>query len=238
MRDRQSVIVVALLVGVAVFAFARGAITDQALLFLAVLVPSIIVHEVSHGATAYLFGDPTARDAGRLTLNPIAHIDPFGTIILPALLILANAPPFGWAKPVPVNPRRMRSPRNHGLIVSLAGPATNIVIALIAAAVLRFFVVPRIEAGIYTVDDLPVSTEFLVSLGLLNVVLATFNLIPLPPLDGSAVVERLLPARLWPGYLRLRQYSMAALLVLVFLLPDVLGTVFSATVDLWFELLR
>src|SRR5205807_5193160 len=123
----------ALLLGVAVLAVVRGSLSTQALVFLAVLVPSIILHEVSHGAVAYLFGDPTAKEAGRLTLNPIAHVDPFGTVILPAILILSHAPPFGFAKPVPVNPRRMRSPRNQGLLVSLAGPATNITIAVIAA---------------------------------------------------------------------------------------------------------
>ena len=215
---------------------ARGSLTEQSLIFLAVLVPSIILHEVSHGAVAYLFGDPTAKDAGRLTLNPIKHVDPFGTIILPAILLLSHAPPFGFAKPVPVNPRRMRSPRNHGLIVSLAGPATNIVIALVTAVLIREFVVDRIRSGVYG-NELPAGSEALFALGALNVVLATFNLIPLPPLDGSAVVERLLPARMWPGYLRLRQYSMGLLLVVVFLLPDVLGTLFNWTLDLWRRLL-
>jgi Zn-dependent protease len=200
-------------------------------------VPSIILHEVSHGAVAYLFGDPTARDAGRLTLNPIAHVDPFGTIILPTILILAQAPPFGYAKPVPVNPRRMRDPRNHGLLVSLAGPAVNIVLAVGAGLLFRYVVVEQIRAGVYDGDQLPWGSEALLALGQLNVLLATFNLIPLPPLDGSAVVERVLPARFWPGYLRLRQYSMGVLLVVVFLLPDVLGTVFGWSLDLWAGLL-
>jgi Zn-dependent protease len=204
--------------------------------FLAVLAPSIILHEVSHGAAAYAFGDPTAKDAGRLTLNPIAHIDPFGTIILPAILILSHAPPFGWAKPVPVNPRRMRDPRNHGLLVSLAGPATNIVIALIAAVLIRLFASQDIARFGYG-DTLPLGTEILLSFGFLNVVLAAFNLLPVPPLDGSAMIERVLPARLWPQYLRLRQYSMGLLLVLIFLLPSVLSTIFDHAIDLWARLL-
>ncbi len=236
MRDRQSLIVVALLVGAGVLALSRGAITQQGLVFLAVLVPSIILHEVSHGAAAYLFGDPTAKEAGRLTLNPIAHVDPFGTVILPAILILSHAPPFGFAKPVPVNPRRMRSPRNHGLVVSLAGPATNIAIALIAAVVIRLFATDELVAFRFGAA-LPLGTEILLSFGFLNVVLAAFNLIPLPPLDGSAVVERLLPARLWPSYLRLRRYSMGVLFLLVFLVPGVLSTIFDHAIDLWSRLL-
>src|SRR4051812_37297390 len=106
-------------------------------LFLAVLVPSVILHEVSHGAVAYVFGDDTAKRAGRLTLNPIRHIDPFGTVILPAMLVLAGAPAFGYAKPVPVNVRRLRRPRDHGLLVSLAGPATNLALVALATVLYR-----------------------------------------------------------------------------------------------------
>src|SRR5687767_1414831 len=111
---------------------------DQ-IIFFAVLVPSVILHEISHGAVALVFGDDTAHKAGRLSLNPIRHIDPFGTIILPAMMVLTTGSAFGYAKPVPVNVRRLRNPRNHGLLVSLVGPAVNIVIALLAAAVLRFW---------------------------------------------------------------------------------------------------
>jgi Zn-dependent protease len=236
-RDRQSTIVVILLIAAGALALSRGAITQQGLVFLAVLVPSIILHEVSHGAAAYFFGDDTAKEAGRLTLNPIAHVDPFGTVILPAILILSHAPPFGFAKPVPVNPRRMRSPRNDGLLVSLAGPATNIVIAVAAAIAIRLFAADDLAAFRFGVS-LPLGTEILLSFGFLNVVLAAFNLITLPPLDGSAIVERLLPAHLWPSYLRLRQYSMGLLLLLVFLLPGVLSTIFDHAIDLWAHLLR
>jgi Zn-dependent protease len=226
------------LVGAAVLAYSRGGITEQSALFLAVLIPSIILHEVSHGAVAYLFGDNTAKEAGRLTLNPIAHIDPFGTVILPALLILSHAPPFGFAKPVPVNPRRMRHPRNHGLIVSLAGPATNIVIALISAAWVRFAISDTDLFAVAHGYPAPLLAQFAVDLGLLNVVLAAFNLIPLPPLDGSAVIERLLPASMWNSYLRLRQYSMGVLFAIVFLFPSVLGGLFDHAQTLWGNLLR
>ena len=204
---------------------------------LGVLVPSIILHEVSHGAVAYLFGDKTAKENGRLTLNPIAHIDPFGTLILPALLLLTSSTAFGWAKPVPVNPRRMRDPRNHGLLVSLAGPATNIVLALIAAIVISGSLSNNeIVDALFRRSGAPATHVALVNFGLINVVLAAFNLIPLPPLDGSAVVERLLPKRLWPGYLRLRQYSMGVLLILVFLLPQVLDRIFLEAIDWWLGL--
>ena len=210
----------------------RDVIGVETMLILGVLFGSVILHEVSHGAVALRFGDDTASKAGRLTLNPLRHVDPFGTLVLPAVLVLAGAPPFGWAKPVPVNPSKMRDPRNHSLLVSLAGPAVNIVLALAAAAVLRSL----IPFGGYR-DDVPLGHEALFAVGVVNVVLAVFNLLPLPPLDGSAMVERLLPARWWPGYLRVRQYSMPILMILVLMLPGVLDRVFDPAIDGWYELL-
>jgi Zn-dependent protease len=206
---------------------------------LAVLVPSIILHEVSHGVAALAFGDETAKRAGRLTLNPIAHIDPFGTIILPAMMILTTGSGFGFAKPVPVNPRNMRNPRNDGFVVSLAGPATNIVIALLSALAVRALMTrPEIALAAVSSSAAPVWQVALINLGLLNVILAAFNLLPIPPLDGSAFIERALPARWWPAYLRVRMYSMAVLFALVFLFPRVLSTVFDHAIDLWSHLLR
>ncbi|MFN2557274.1 MAG: site-2 protease family protein, partial [Nitriliruptorales bacterium] len=193
----------------------------EAVLLLVVLVPSVVLHEVSHGAVALVFGDDTAKQAGRLTLNPIAHVDLFGTVILPALLALTGAGIFGYAKPVPVNPSRMRRPRDHGLLTSLAGPATNILLALLAAFGLRWQVAS--EGGLMFDSFF---AQALVAFGVVNVVLAAFNLIPVPPLDGSAVVERLLPDRWLPAWAQLRQYSMGLLLVLVFVLPGVLGRIF------------
>ena len=205
-----------------------GRISSDTAYLLAALIPSVILHEVSHGALALAFGDDTAKRAGRLTLNPIAHVDPFGTLILPVMLAIATAgqSAFGYAKPVPVNPRRLRNPRDHGLLVSLVGPAVNIALALFAAVVLRTMHV-----------DLPLSPMvlFLYSLGVVNVILAVFNLLPIPPLDGSAVVERLLPARYWEPYLRLRQYAPALLLVVVLVLP--LERVFDPALTLWERLL-
>lgn len=197
------------------------------LLFLVVLVPSVILHEVAHGVTALGFGDDTAKRAGRLTLNPLPHIDPFGTVILPALLAFTTGGAFGYAKPVPVNESRMRRPRDHGLLVSLAGPATNVVLAVLAAIALRWLVP--------TASDLVLDLVF--RFGIINVVLAAFNLLPVPPLDGSAVVERVLPHRLLPQWRRLRQYAMPVLLLLVLLLPGVLGRVFDVAQRLWLLLL-
>lgn len=229
---RRALLLLAAGVAVIIALIVRKVVTTDTVLVLSVLFGSVILHEVSHGVVALRFGDDTAKRAGRLTLNPVSHIDPVGTIILPAILVLAGSPPFGWAKPVPVNPSRLRSPRNHTLLVSLAGPAVNIVLALVAALALRSVLPERFV----NVDDLSITTRLLVNLGIVNVVLAVFNLIPIPPLDGSAMVERLLPAKWWPGYLKMRQYSMGLLLVLVLLLPGALNRLFDPAIESWARL--
>ena len=152
------------------------------ILLVVVLFVSVILHEIAHGWVAFLLGDSTARRAGRLTLNPLKHIDPLGTFVVPAVLKLLGFFPIGWAKPVPVNFSNLRSPKRDMLWVALAGPATNIGIALLASAVLRF--VPA-----------PFWRDLLSIVILLNLLLASFNLIPIPPLDGSRVVMGLLPIR-------------------------------------------
>ncbi|MDA8392672.1 MAG: site-2 protease family protein [Actinomycetota bacterium] len=209
----------------AVVVVSRLRIRAVDLVMLACVVPSIIVHEVSHGYVALLFGDDTAKRAGRLTLNPLRHVDPFGTILLPVMLLLTGLPAFGYAKPVPVNVGRLRSPRNQGVVVSLAGPAVNIAVAAACALALRYSLVGGTTAlsaaGVVTV------------LGLINTVLAAFNLIPIPPLDGSAVVERLLPARMWPQYLAVRRFAMPVLIVVVLVLPGGLGRLIQPAISLW-----
>jgi Zn-dependent protease len=188
-------------------------ITEAEVIVFCVIVPSIILHEVSHGVVANAFGDDTAKRAGRLTLNPIAHVDPVGTLIVPALLSLAGAGVFGWAKPVPVNTGKLHSPRNQGVLVSLAGPATNAVIAAVSAVVFIEVIRPSLPAfGV-----IPTDAQIVFYIGLVNVWLCIFNLIPIPPLDGSVLFERLLPARYWPTYLKYRQYTMPILLGLVLL---------------------
>lgn len=234
-RRIQGLVIVALLVLVAYLLMERQVISSSTLLLFAVMIPSIILHEVAHGAVALAFGDDTARRAGRLTLNPISHIDPFGTIILPALLAVSGAGAFGWARPVPVDPARLRSPRNHWLIVSLAGPAVNMALAGVAA--LGFHIAYPHYALVAPGSSPPLLLEALYLLGFANVTLAVLNLLPIPPLDGSAVLERLLPRSWWPGYLRFRQYSMLLLLAVFLLLPPVRNHVFSAAQTLWGHIL-
>jgi Zn-dependent protease len=246
--DRTQRIVLVVVAAAVIYVVAtRHVITADALLFFAVLIPSVILHEVSHGAVALLFGDDTAKRAGRLTLNPVAHIDPMGTVILPAILVLSAGMAFGYAKPVPVNPGRMRSPRNHGLVVALAGPAVNICLALFAALLLTILhppnlsIVAQLLSQGHLVDlgaaGWGVFARVVFEFGIANVILAAFNLIPVPPLDGSAVVERLLPAKAWPTYLRLRQYAMVLVLLLVFLGGRILDKVFGPALWLWSRVL-
>jgi len=238
---RSSTAVVVVLLAIVAFAISRGSLrlTEGQIVFFAVLIPSIILHEVSHGWVALLFGDDTAKRAGRLTLNPIAHVDPFGSVILPAILIFTTGAGFGYAKPVPVNPRKMRDPRNQSMFTSLAGPAVNITLAVIVGLIVRVTMSHLdIYDALYAPRSAPLADVVLVNFGLVNVFLAAFNLIPIPPLDGSAVIERLLPMRWWPQYLRIRQYSMLLMFVLVFGVRGALDRVFNPAIDLWFRLLR
>ncbi|MEY2425046.1 MAG: hypothetical protein QOI61_618 [Actinomycetota bacterium] len=227
-------VVFALLAGVAVLALSKGTIDRDTLIVIAVIVPSIILHEISHGAVANAFGDDTAKRAGRLTLNPLAHVDPFGTVIMPTMLALSGLPAFGYAKPVPVNVSRLRHPRNNGLLVSLAGPATNYTLALIAAGLFRVLTPYSVDA--FGDVELPTFGLVLLYLGVLNVFLGTFNLLPIPPLDGSAMLERMLPQAWWPSYLRFRRYSMLLLLGLVFWFSGALDVIYDPLFDLWAHL--
>jgi Zn-dependent protease len=188
-------------------------ITTTEIIIFCVMVPSIVLHEVSHGYVANAFGDDTAKRAGRLTLNPIPHVDPVGTLLVPALLSLGSVGFFGWAKPVPVNVGRLRSPRNQGVLVSLAGPAVNAALAAIFGVVFVQFVRP----GVLSSGTLSTGALVVFYASLVNVGLCAFNLIPVPPLDGSVLFERLLPARSWPTYLKYRQYTMPVILGLVML---------------------
>ena len=235
-KPHQWVVLGLLVAVVAYFALRGGSLQRADIVFFAVLIPSIILHEVSHGAAALLFGDRTAQEAGRLTLNPLKHIDPFWTILLPAMMVFYTGRAFGMAKPVPVNPGRMRSPRNHGMLTALAGPATNIVIAAVTWAAYKLSYGADPTAPFRTVDT-PLLAEVLFSLGLANVVLAVFNLIPIPPLDGSAVFERILPERLLVPYLRIRQFSFFLFIGLFLVGSDVFGRILDPFIDLWFRLL-
>ena len=228
MTDTRRRAFVVIAVGIVVYLLLSGRLlSGDSLLFLAVLVPSVILHEVSHGAVAYAFGDDTAKRAGRLTLNPIKHVDPFGTIILPTMLVLIGAPPFGYAKPVPVNLARLRRPRDHGLLVSLAGPATNLTLVVIATVAWRMMDPSPFDRSF--------GIRFLAAMIEINLLLALFNMLPLPPLDGSALVERMLPAQWWPGWLKFRQYAMALLLFTLLMAPAQysFGRLFNPVLDFW-----
>ena len=180
---------------------------------------------MSHGVVALWCGDDTAKRAGRLTLNPLKHVDPFGSIILPAILAITGAPIFGWAKPVPVSINQLRHPRNDAVLVGLAGPATNIILATLAGiafheAYLHVWPLPTgICAGLIPCASIPsqwgLGDQILFEFGVVNILLAAFNLIPIPPLDGSALVERLLPTSALPAYYRMRMGFMVVVLVLI-----------------------
>jgi Zn-dependent protease len=200
---------------------------------LIVLIFSIVIHEVAHGYAANALGDPTARLQGRLTLNPISHVDPLGSILIPGLLILSNASiMFGWAKPVPYNPYNLRNQRWGEAMVAAAGPAVNLLIAISFGLLLRFgeglpFMSPNFQelAG-YVVY--------------MNILLALFNLIPLPPLDGSKILKSLLPAYLAFSFERfeaaLMRWGLVTVFVFLFIFmhfaspvfSEVLSTVFTA----------
>lgn len=178
-----------------------------AIFIIIVLLFSTIIHEIAHGSVANLLGDPTAKNAGRLTLNPLKHLDPFGSVILPLLLLLVTAgrgPVFGWAKPVPVNPFNFRDRKWGALKVSIAGPAANFLVGLIFSLLTRFF---------------PSTSPMLLPLSVIafyNFLWAIFNLLPIPPLDGSWILFTFLPERFSNLKMVLTQYGTYILIFFIF----------------------
>ncbi len=189
---------------------------------------AVTLHEAAHGFVADRLGDPTARQQGRVSLNPFRHVDPFGTVLLPGMLLLMHSPfLFGYAKPVPVNFMRLRHPRRDMALVALAGPATNLILANVAALLIR-------QAGF-----LPDSVAFWTYINLdhalrLNVVLAVFNMLPIPPLDGGRVLVALLPPSLARPLASLDRLGILVVLLFLFLVP-MLGSQFGVAlpVDRW-----
>lgn len=174
---------------------------------------AITLHEAAHAYAARALGDDTAQRLGRLSLNPLRHVDRFGTIILPALLILIRAPfVFGWAKPVPVDMRRFGDPRRDMMLVALAGPAINIALAFLSAILLNLAAGLGGGGGTWVGETLRNSI-------LLNLILAIFNMIPLPPLDGSKVLYWLLPARQAFQIMRFERYGLFVFIGIAFLVP-------------------
>jgi len=196
------------------------------------LVIAIVFHEVSHGLVARSLGDPTAEERGRLSFNPIRHVDPFGTVILPLLLAISHAPIFGWAKPVPVNYRRLRHPRRDMVLVALAGPGMNLLLAIVGAvalaATLSFSSDPNSLATMLIAGNA-------INFVLINLFLAVFNLLPIPPFDGGHVVQGLLPPSAAAAFARIGRYSLLVLIVLLLVLPalgiNVVGRLVSPLVD-------
>jgi Zn-dependent protease len=178
------------------------------------LVIAIVFHEVAHGLVARQLGDPTAEQLGRLTLNPFRHVDPVGTVILPMVLALAKAPIFGWAKPVPVDYLRLRHPRRDMVLVALAGPGMNFLLAGVAALLLTLM-----SGSVAVTPTSDFIAQNLVNFILINIFLAVFNLIPLPPFDGGHVVEGLLPRQAVPAWRRIGVFAIPVLLVLLLVLP-------------------
>lgn len=187
-----------------------------ALALIPALVIAIVFHEVAHGWTALMLGDPTAKERRRLSLNPIRHVDPLGTLILPGALALSGLPVFGWAKPVPVIKQRLNNPRFGMMAVAAAGPATNIVLAAIGAIALGLLA-RAIGAQPVGLEAFAVTSLYLFIA--INVFLALFNLLPIPPFDGSHIVEGLLPPRAAQVYDRLRPFGFPLMFLLLLVIP-------------------
>ena len=204
----------------------------QKVLWFVLLIPSITFHEFMHGYAAYRLGDPTAKNAGRLTLNPIKSIDPVGSVLLPLIMLATGGPIFGWAKPVPYNPMYFKNLRKGEIITGFAGPAANLSLAFVGSALAwtGFFIVGSSSGlgnALYLVGY---------TLALTNLVLMFFNLIPIPPLDGSSIVPLFLPDSAMRGWYQLQRYSFPILIGLVWILPTLfhgfnpIGAYFDYTV--------
>jgi len=185
---------------------------EDAFIIIPVLLFSIVIHEVSHGWIAYKYGDPTAKMMGRLTLNPVPHIDIFGTILLPAILILSKAGVvFGYAKPVPVDYKNFRNPLKDQAVVSFAGPLSNILVAAVCF-ILAIVIININPSGIFWQKMVS-----MIVFGIqINLILANFNLIPIPPLDGSWILLYLLPENMAIQYEKIRPYGFFIIIGLLF----------------------
>lgn len=197
------------------------------------VIVGIVIHESAHAGAAYVLGDATARSRGRVSLNPINHIDPFGTILLPLLMLVAGGPVFAFAKPVPVYLNNLKHPKRDEVLVSAAGPASNVLLALIAALFMRVLYDSAFSGMSFAVAQriLQFGSTFIV----INLSLAFFNLIPLPPLDGSSILVPFLKGEALSAYYRLQRYAMPILIIVLYLLPqitgiDLIGRYFDVTV--------
>lgn len=186
------------------------------ILSIIILIFSVIVHEVSHGYMANRLGDPTARLQGRLTLNPMKHIDPVGSILVPLITSLFGFT-FGWAKPVPYNPYNLKNKRQGEFLIALAGPASNLLLAFIFGTIIRF-----VAAGATSVTPFIEICTYIV---IINIILAVFNLIPLPPLDGSKILFSILPNQYGRVRIILETYAPIFVLIVVFFLWQIVSPI-------------
>ncbi|GBE17141.1 peptidase family M50 [bacterium BMS3Abin15] len=216
----------------------------------AILIMSVVIHEVSHGVSALWLGDPTAKYAGRLTLNPLKHLDLWGSFLVPLIMILTLGFGFGWAKPVPYNPYNLRDQKKGPAIVGLAGPLSNIVVALIFGLGARFIPLGSVvKVDIiqnlmqFNFSDLAVAISgsfasifflIFVMIVFINVILAFFNLIPIPPLDGSKLLFSIIPLRT-ETKIMLEQFGFVFLLMFIFLFSGLLGSFLIGALSLFFR---
>ena len=236
---QRTIIIVVVALAIIAILIRTHRITSTEIIYFCVLIPSIILHEISHGVVALAFGDDTAKKAGRLTLNPLAHVDPVGTLLVPAVLSLSGVGAYGWAKPVPVNTNRLRSPRNHTVIVSLVGPLTNFALAALMGFLFVLTTPQVIRQIVYSGGYYPPTLlgQVIFLAGIANIVLGVFNLIPCPPLDGASVLERFIPARSLPEYYRLQPFLMFLPLILILVFRNEWTLLLDHVIHWWSGLL-
>jgi Zn-dependent protease len=193
----------------------------RAVIMIICFIPAIVLHELGHGYVAFKMGDTTAKAAGRLTLNPIKHIDPFGTVLLPVMLAITGMPVFGYAKPVPYNPGRFKNIKKGEVLTGLAGPAVNLILALLTSGIVWLLLsfLPASITGSQGFGWVYTGLYFFV---LINLVLMFFNLLPIPPLDGSSIIMPFIPRKYLPTWYKVQRYAMPILLVVVILVPMIL----------------
>lgn len=207
----------------------------DAIFFIAILIMSVVIHEISHGFVAERYGDNTARNAGRLTLNPLKHLDPFGSVILPALLYFTSGFVFGWAKPVPYNPNNLSNKKWGTIAVASAGIIANLFIASIFGLLIHF--APDLGFPAFDRYNLHDFYKITINITVINIALALFNLVPIPPLDGSKILFSFLPGSFNSMMMFLEQYSIVFLIVFIYFFSDflypILLSIFHLITGIW-----